>query len=100
MVWTFLCHPSLQITKNESGNGTVIHGVYRVSRGMPNCVHRVIVTKKEELLQSRGIVKASILKGDTTCDGLVAALLYHSNPIYFMSNACESIEWEKKNRRL
>ena len=53
----------------------MIHDVCRVSRGIPNCVHQVVVTKKEELLRRRGVVKASVLKGDAKCDGLVAASL-------------------------
>ena len=96
----FMTPKFTKITKNESGKGVMIYGVCRVSRGIPNCIHQVVVTKKEELLRNRDIVKESMLKGDTKYDGLVAASLYDSKPVYFISNLCESIEWKKKKCRL
>ena len=95
----FMSPKFAKIAKNDSGKGVMIHGVCRVSRGIPTCIQQVAVTKKEDLLRNRGIVKASVLKGDAKCDGLVAASLYDSKPVYFISNACERIEWTKKIRR-
>ena len=58
----FISSKFVKIAKNDSGKGIMIHGVCRVSRGIPNCIHQVAVTKKEELLRNRGMVKASVLK--------------------------------------
>ena len=60
----FMLPKFANIAKNDSGKGIMIHGVCRVSRGIPNCIHQVAFTKKEELLRNRGMVKASVLKGD------------------------------------
>ena len=46
------------------------------------------------------MLKASLLKGDSKCDGLVELLFYDSKPVYFISNACENIRWKQKNQRL
>ena len=84
----FMSPKYVKIAKNERGKGIMIHGVCRVSREIPNCIHQVAVTKEEELLRNRGMVKASMLKGDSKCDGLVAVSFYDSKTVYFVSNAC------------
>ena len=78
----FMSPKFANIAKNDSGKGTMIHGVCRVSRGIPNCIHQVAVNKKEELIRNRGMVKASVLKGDSKCDGLVAVSFYDSKLVY------------------
>ena len=98
--FVFMSPKFAKIANNDSGKGIKIHGVCRVSRGIPNCIHQVAVTKKEELLRNRGMVKESMIKGDSKCNGLVAVLFYDSKPVYFISNACEKIRWKQKNRRL
>ena len=90
----FMLPKFAKIAKNDSGKGIMIHGVCRVSWGIPNCIHQVAVTKKEELLRNRGMVKAYVLKGDSKCDGLVAVSFYDSKTVYFISNACKNI-WQK-----
>ena len=47
-----------------------------------------------------GTVKASILVGDSKCSGIVTLSFYDSDSVYFISNACEKIEWTQKNRKL
>ena len=84
----FISPKFAKIAKNDSGKGIMIYGVCRVSLGIPNCIHQVAVTKKEELLKNRGVVKASVIRGDSKCDGLVAVTFYDSKPVYFISNAC------------
>ena len=42
----FMSPKFAKIAKNDSGKGIMIHGVCRVSRGIPNCIHQVAVTKK------------------------------------------------------
>ena len=69
----------------------MIHGVCRQSRGMPQCILQDKVTRKEYLLQSKGTVKAAVLKNDSKCKGLVAFLFYDSKPIYFVTNSPASI---------
>ena len=96
----FMSPKFAKIAKNDSGKGIMIHGVCRVSRGIPNCITQVAVTKKEELLRNRGILKAYVLKGDSKCNGIVAVSLCDSKPVYFTSNACENIRWKLKNQIL
>ena len=91
MEFFFISPKFAKIAKNDSGKGIMILGVCRVSQGIPNCIHQVAVTKKEELIQNRGMVKAPVLKVDSKCDGLVELLFYDSKPVYFISNACENI---------
>ena len=49
---------------SESGKRVVIHGVRRVGRGIPQCIIQDVKSKKENLLKTRGTVKASVLTGD------------------------------------
>ena len=77
----FMSPKFANISKNDSGKGIMIHGVCRVSRGIPNGIHQVAVNKKEELLRNRGMVKASVLNGDSKCNGLVAVSFYASKPV-------------------
>ena len=57
------------------------------------------MTKKEDLLVTRGTMKAAVLVGDSSCPSLVAASLYDSKPVYLISNACNKVEWTKKERK-
>ena len=88
----FMSPKFAKISKNDTGKDIMIHGVYRPSRGIPNCILQTTVTKKKELLKKRGTVKASVLVGDSKCKGLVALSFYDSKPVYFISNACENIK--------
>ena len=57
-------------------------------------------TRKEDILKSKGTVKASILVGDMRCKNLVAASFYDNKPVYFISNICEEIKSIVKRRKL
>ena len=81
-----------KIAKHGIGKDIMIYGVCRPSRGIPNYILQTTVTKKKELLKNRGIVKASILVGDSICKGLVILYFYDSKPVYFISNAYENIK--------
>ena len=70
----------------------MIRGVTRVSCGIPSCITREEVTKKEDLMRTRGTVKAAILTGDSACQDLVIASFYNTKPVYIQSNACTSIQ--------
>ena len=96
----FMSPKFAKIAHNSSGRNVMIHGVCRPSRGIPQCVTQVALTKKEELLRTRGTVKASVLSGDSSCPNLVVVSFYDSKPVYFVSNACEKVEWRKKERKL
>ena len=89
-----------KIAFKDSGRNIMIHGVCRQDRGIPQCIKQEPLTKKEDLLRTRGTVKACLLTGDSSCPGLVAESFYDSKPVYFVSNACEKVEWKKKERKL
>ncbi len=55
---------------------------------------------KAEILRSKGAVEAAVLMNDSKCKGLIALSFYDSKPVYFISNACETIQWIKKSRKL
>ena len=78
----------------------MIRGVGRPSRWVPKCVYQEAVTQKDAILRAKGTVKAATLVGDSTCKNLVALSFYDSKPVYFISNACEKIQWVKKKRKL
>ena len=82
---------------HESGKRVMIHGVCRVGQEIPQRIIQDVKTKKEDLLQARGTVKASVLTGDPSCTNLVAASLCDTKPVYLLSNACDKIEWTKKD---
>ena len=85
---------------NQSGRRFVIHGVCRPSRGIPKCIVQDTVTKKQDVLSSKVTVKCTILLRDPNCKYLVAMSFYDSKPVYFVSNACKSLQWIKKARKL
>ena len=84
----------------DSGKRVMIHGVTRSGRGIPPCITQEALTRKEDLLRTRGTLKAAAITGDSACPGLVAASLYDSKPVYFLSNACTSVTWSKKERKI
>jgi hypothetical protein len=45
-------------------------------------------------------VTAAILKGDDVCNDLISLCVYDTKPVYFLSSACEGIEWIKKERKV
>ena len=89
-----------KVAMNESGKCVYIHGVTRMGRGIPPCIMQKEVTKKENLLSTRGTVKAAQLIGDSTCKGLVAVSFYDSKPVYLISNACDKVQWTRKERKI
>ena len=89
-----------KICYNKSGRRVMIHGVCRPSRGIPQCIVQEKVTRKADILRSKGTVKAAVLENDSKCKGLIALSFYDSKPVYFISKACETIQWIKKSRKL
>ena len=85
---------------NGSGRNVMIHGVYRVSRGIPKSIIQEKVTRKYDILREKGKVKVAVLKYDNQCKDLVALSFYDSKPVYFISMACQKIHWIKKTRKL
>ena len=73
--------------------------LYRLHKNRYEYIKQEPLTRKEDLLRTRGTVKACVLTGDSSCPGLVAASFYDSKPVYFVSNACEKVEWKKKERK-
>ena len=84
----------------DSVNNVLIHEVTRASRGISPCIVQEVVTKKEDLLCTRGTMKQAVLTVDDNCLGLVATSLYDSKPVYLLSDACTSLQWTKKDRKL
>jgi len=96
----FMSPKFTKVCWNQSGRSAMIHGVCRVSRGIPKCIFQEQVTKKEELLKNKNIVKAAVLVGDSKIKNLVALSFYDSKPVYFISSMCEKIQWVQQNRNL
>ena len=76
------------------------HGVCLHNRGIPTFIVQDAATKKVELLRHRGTLKADVITGDPNCKDLVVVSLYDTNPVYVISNACENIQWTKKEQKL
>ena len=57
-------------------------------------------SRKKELLRHRGTLKAAVLTGYPKCKDLVVVSLYDTNPLYLLLNACEKIQWTKKEGKL
>ena len=96
----FMSPKFAKVCFTQSGHCVMIHGVCRVSRGIPKCILQETVTQKNEILKSKGTVKVATLVGDSQCPSLITASFYDSKPVYFVSNACEKIQWLKKKRKL
>ena len=43
-----------------------------------------------------GTVKAAVIDGITDLPGIVAALVYETKPVHFLSIFCNTIKWFKK----
>ena len=69
-------------------------------RGLPKCIEQVDVTKKEDLVQTRGNLKVAELMGDAKAPWIISMSLYDTKPVYLMGVACEEIKWLKKDRKL
>jgi len=77
----------------------LLNGVTRTgSRGLPKSVLQDTKKKKSDILLARGTVKAAVLIGDPACPNLVAASVYDTKPVHFLSTVCESIRWIEKER--
>lgn len=77
----------------------LIAGVTRKSgRGLPASVLQEEEKNKNKQEAVRGTVKVSVLKGDPDCPAMVAASVYDTKPVHFLSMMCESIEWVMKER--
>lgn len=82
-------------------SNVMVYGVTRSSgRGIPQCIIQPEVTKKEEIAQVRGTLKVAKLVGDPEMTGLVATSLYDKKPFYMLSNACKSVKWIEKKRKV
>lgn len=91
-----LCRASYCHEKN-----VLIAGVTRKNgRGLPNSVLQEEVKTKEAEISVRGTVKVAVLKGDANCPNVVAASVYDTKPVHFLSTICESIAWVVKDRQV
>ena len=77
----------------------LLNGVTRTgSRGLPKSVLQDAKVRRLEILAARGTVKAAVLIGDAECPNLVAASVYDTKPVHFLSTVCENIKWIQKER--
>jgi hypothetical protein len=77
----------------------LIAGVTRKSgRGIPLSVLQEEVKNKAQQEAIRGTVKVAVLKGDPDCPKLVAASVYDTKPVHFLSMICDCIKWVEKQR--
>ena len=82
-----------------SAQKVMTHGVTRCNgRGLPKCITQQEVTRKEDLQRQRGTLKVAQLVNDPACDGFLALSLYDQKPVYLLTNACNNVEWIKKER--
>jgi len=51
-------------------------------------------------MQVRGTVKVAVLKGDPGCASLIAATVYDTKPVHFLSMSAESIQWVENERHV
>ena len=79
----------------------MIQGVTRKSvRVLPKCIEQVVVTKKEDIAQTRGTLKVAELVGDAKALGIISMALYYTKHVYLTIVAFEDIKWLKKVRNL
>lgn len=77
----------------------LIAGVTRKSgRGVPLSVLQEELVRKKEQEAVRGTVKVSVLKNDPGCPDLIAASVYDTKPVHFISMIAECIQWIVKER--
>jgi hypothetical protein len=77
----------------------LIAGVTRKSgRGLPLSVRQEEEKNKIKQEALRGTVKVSVLRGDQDCPCMVAASVYDTKLVHFLSMMCECIEWIVKER--
>ena len=57
-------------------------------------------SQKKEILRHIETLKAALLTGDPKRKDLVMVSLYNNKPVYLLLNACNNIQWTKKERKL
>ena len=74
----------------------MFHGVAREKgKGVPSCLFQKKETSKIAHAKAQWTLKVDTLKGDPSIPGIVALSLYYSKPLYFMSNACGVVKWNR-----
>lgn len=85
----------------NSRNKVKTFGVTRKGmRGMPDCVKQEEQKSKEGKERERGTVKAAVLKGDDDCPDLIAASIYDTKPVHFLSMSCKEVKWVIKTKKV
>ncbi len=79
----------------------MIHGVCCPSRGIPHHIVQDKVTRKDNLPQSKGTVKAAVLENDSKYKGLIELSFYDSKSVYFINKEyVRVLNGLKKTRKL
>eukprot|EP01043_Picozoa_sp_COSAG02_P009074 COSAG02_NODE_302_length_25234_cov_43.365307_14_plen_804_part_00 len=77
------------------------HGVARTwGRGIPDSVLQSEEKNLDKQDSVRGMVKAAILKDDPVAPDIVAASVYDTKPVHFVSSVVDKIEWLTKERKV
>ena len=71
------------------------------ARGLPSEVVQAEVTGKERINAVKGTVKTAVLENCSPLEScpLVAASVYDTKPVHFLSMCCEAIKWIEKTRQ-
>ena len=81
----------------------MVEGVTRTGgRGVPQEVMQVEVKTKDLINATKGTVKAAVLEDCPALAGcpLVAASVYDTKPVHFLSMCCDEIKWTEKTRSI
>jgi hypothetical protein len=82
-------------------NQVLIAGITRKGmRSLPKAVIQEEVNTPSAQMQVCRTVKAAVLKGDPECPSLVAASVYDTKPVHFLSMSAKSIQWVEKERNV
>jgi hypothetical protein len=84
-------------------NKSLINGVTRTGmRGFPGHIIQAAQTTRKVGMAVTGTVKAAVLLRDPDCPALLAASVYDTKPVHFLSTAvlCKKVKWIVKEHQL
>ena len=69
-------------------------------KGVPSCLFQNKETSKISHAKEQWTLKVATLKGNLSTSGIVEFSLHDNKPVYFMSNVCEIVKWNKMTRKV
>ena len=70
------------------------------NRGLPKCVVNLVKTQDLDAAKVHGTIQAAVLKDNPLCEILVAASVYDTKPVNFLSMMCDDIKRLQKTRKI